>query len=309
MEYAELHAHSHYSFLNGTSSPAELVEQAVKLGLKGLALTDDDGLYGVIPYVRRCEELELPYCVGSLITAGRDETEPQPRIGRHDDDHIVLLCQNLTGYHNLSQLITHARHARQKGEARATLKAVSELSEGLICLVGGKEGNIPKLIRDNQIERARAEVETYHEIFGKDRLYVELTNHRELGDFAGCRGLYQLASELGLECVATNGVRYASHDKATLYDVLRCIAHKVTLDKSDAVRPQNHERCLKSANAMETLFAEVPNAISNTRLILDQCQLDLDFSEYRFPDFPVPEGNTDESYLITLCETTTPQEV
>ena len=307
MEYAELHAHSHYSFLNGTSGPAELVEQAVKRGLKGLALTDDDGLYGVIPFVRRCEELELPYCVGSLITVGRDEAESKLRMGRHGDDHIVLLCQNLTGYHNLSQLITHARHARQKGEARATLKAISKLSEGLICLVGGKDGNIPKLIRDNQIERARTEVECYREIFGKDRLYVEFTNHREHGDFARCRGLYQLASKLGLECVATNGVRYASHDKATLYDVLRCIAHKVTLDESDAIRPQNHERYLKSANAMEMLFAEVPNAISNTRLILDRCQLDLDFSEYRFPDFPVPEGNTDASYLIALCEQQLPK--
>ena len=307
MGYAELHAHSHYSFLNGTSSPAELVEQAVKLGLKGLALTDDDGLYGVIPFVRKCEEFNLPYCVGSLITVGRDDTELEPRTGRHDDNHIVLLCQNLTGYHNLSQLITYARHARQKGEARATLKVINELSEGLICLVGGKEGNISKLILDNQIERASTEVESYREIFGKDRLYIELVNHREPGDFARCRKLYHLASKLGLECVATNGVRYASHDKATLYDVLRCIAHKVTLDESDAIRPQNHERYLKSANAIETLFAEIPNAIRNTRFILDQCQLNLDFSEYRFPEFPVPEGYTDESYLITLCEEQLPK--
>ena len=307
MEYAELHSHSYYSFLNGTSSPTELVEQAIKLGLKGLALTDDDGLYGVIPFVRTCEEFGLPYCVGSLITAGRDDTELESRIGRHDDDHIVLLCQNLTGYHNLSQLITHARYARQKGEARATLKIISELSEGLICLVGGKEGIIPKLILDNQIGQASAKIERYREIFGTDRLYVELVNHREPTDLARCRQLYQLASELGLECVATNSVRYASRGKATLYDVLRCIEHKVTIDNSDAIRPQNHERYLKSANAMEILFAEIPNAIRNTYLILDQCQLDLDFSEYRFPDFPVPEEYTDESYLINRCEKQLPK--
>ena len=307
MKYAELHCHSHYSFLNGTSSPAELVEQAVKLGLKGLALTDDDGLYSVIPFVRKCEELGLPYCVGASITVGQDNTELEPQTGQHNDDYIILLCQNLTGYHNLSQLITRARHARPKGEARTTLDAINELSEGLICLVGGKEGNIPKLILDNQIGRASAAIEIYREIFSDNRLYVELVNHREPGDFDRCRKLYQLASELGLECVPTNGVRYASQDKATLYDVLRCIAHKVTLDKSDAIRPQNHQRYLKSANAMGRLFAEIPNALRNTRHILDQCQLDLDFTEYRFPDFPTLEGNTDESYLITLCEEQLPR--
>ena len=145
----------------------------------------------------------------------------EPQTGQHNDDYIILLCQNLTGYHNLSQLITRARHARPKGEARATLDAINELSEGLICLVGGKEGNIPKLILDNQIGRASAAIEIYREIFSDNRLYVELVNHREPGDFARCRKLYQLASELGLECVPTNGVRYASQDKATLYDVLR----------------------------------------------------------------------------------------
>ena len=307
MEYAELHCHSYYSFLHGTSSPTELVEQAVKLGLKGLALTDDDGLYGVIPFVRKCEEFNLPYCVGASITVGQNDTELEPRTRRRDDDYIVLLCQNLTGYHNLSQLITRARHARPKGEARATLEAINELSEGLICLVGGKGGNITKLILDNQIGRASAAIEIYREIFSRDRLYVELVNHREPGDFNRCRNLYQLASELGLECVATNDVRYAIQDKATLYDVLRCIAHKVTIDKSDAIRPQNHQRFLKRANDMAILFAEVPNAIKNTCLILDRCQLDLDFTEYRFPDFSAPEGHTDESYLITLCEDQIPK--
>ena len=302
MEYAELHCHSNYSFLNGTSSPDALVEQAVKLGLKGLALTDDDALYGVIPFVKICKERNLPYCVGASITVGQSNAQLEPWTRRSDDDHIVLLCQNLTGYHNLSQLITRARHARPKGEARTTLESINEWSEGLICLAGGKQGNIPQLALDNQIGRASAEIGPYREIFSEDRLYVELTNHREPGDFARCKKLYQLASQLGLECVATNSVRYAKQENATLYDVLRCIEHKVTLDKSNAIRPKNHQRFLKSPHAMGRLFAEIPDAIKNTRLILDQCQLDLNFTEYRFPDFSTPEGHTDESYLMSLCD-------
>lgn len=302
MEYAELHCHSFYSFLNGTSSPAELAERAVELGLKGLALTDDDGLYGVIPFAKKCKELNLPYTVGATITVGQNDTELERGIGHRDDDYIVLLCQNLAGYHNLSQLITRARHARPKGEARATLEAIGELSEGLICLVGGEGGHIPKLVLDDQIGRARAAIEIYREIFGKDRLYVELVNHREPGDFNRCKDLYQLGTKLDLECVATNAVRYASRDKATLYDVQRCIAHKVTIDKSDAIRPENHHRFLKSADDMGILFAEIPETINNTCAILEQCQLDLDFTDFRFPEFQTPEGHTDESYLMTLCE-------
>ena len=232
---------------------------------------------------------------------GNDDAELGGASRQPEDDQIVLLCQNLTGYHNLSQLITRARHARPKGEARTTLDAINQLSAGLICLVSG-QGNIAKLVLEGQIGRASAEIETYREIFGDNRLYVELVDHREPGDFNRCRKLYKLASELGVKCVATNAVRYARKDKATLYDVLRCIRHKVKLDKSEAVRPQNHQRFLKSPNVMGRLFAEIPDAIRNTCLILDQCQLDLDFTEYRFPDFSTPAGHTDESYLMSLCE-------
>ena len=301
MDYAELHCHSHYSFLDATSSPAELAEEAVKLGLKGLALTDNDALYGVMPFVRECKERELPYCVGAAIAVGNDDTELGGASRQPGDDQIVLLCQNLTGYHNLSQLITRARHARPKGEARTTLDAINQLSAGLICLVSG-QGNRAKLVLEGQIGRASAEIETYREVFGGNRLYVELVDHREPGDFNRCRKLYKLANALGLECVATNAVRYARQDKATLYDVLRCIRHKVTLDKSDTIRPQNHQRFLKSPNAMQKLFAEIPDAIRNTCIILDQCQLDLDFTEYRFPDFRPPQGHTNESYLMSLCD-------
>ena len=100
MEYTELHCHSHYSFLNGTSSPGELVERASRLGLKGLALTDDDGLYGVIPFVKKCKEIGLPHVVGSLITIGHAQENSFP------DEKILLLCQTIEGYQNLSQLIT-----------------------------------------------------------------------------------------------------------------------------------------------------------------------------------------------------------
>ena len=161
MEYAELHCHNYYSFLNGMSSPAELAERAIGLGLKGLALTDDDGFYGIIPFAKKCQEVELPFVIGSLITTELD-------------DKIVLLCEHITGYHHLSQLITHARHGQPKGEARATIKHISELSDGLICLIGGKEGKFSTLLQNKQVEAARARIEAYRQIFDDKHLFIHI---------------------------------------------------------------------------------------------------------------------------------------
>ena len=130
MDYAERHCHSHYSFLNGTSSPAALAERAAALGLKGLALTDDNALYGVIPFVKKCKAIGLEYVIGSLITVCSVDGSSNP------NDKVLLLCENLTGYQNLSQLITHARGEGPKSEPHVTVEQIAELSDGLICFIG-----------------------------------------------------------------------------------------------------------------------------------------------------------------------------
>ena len=295
MEYTELHCHSYYSFLNGTTSPAELVECASKLGMKGLALTDDNGLYGVIPFIKKAQEIGLPFIVGSLITVEPAQQNPCA------DDKILLLCQDKKGYQNLAELITRARYTSPKSTVRATLEQVNELSDGLICLIG-KNSNVATFLQNDQIKSARARFDTYRQIFSSNRLYVELINHLEPGDVRLCRKLHRLALEFSLRYVATNGVRYVSRARARLYDVLRCIACRVTLDESEKIRAANHERYLKSSREMKMLFSEIPSAIVNTQLISEQCNVELDFAQHRFPDFATPEGYNADSYLTMLCE-------
>ena len=294
MEYTELHCHSYYSFLNGTSSPVELVERASKLGLKGLALTDDNGLYGVIPFIKKAQEIGLPIIVGSLITVEPDQQTPCP------EDKILLLCQDTEGYQNLAELITRSRHTSPKSTVRVTLEQVNELSDGLICLIG-KDSNVARFLQNDQIRSARARLDTYRQIFSANCLYLELINHLEPGDVRLCGKLHRLALEFSLGCVATNGVRYVSRARARLYDVLRCIACGVTLDESEEIRPANHERYLKSSREMEVLFSEIPSAITNTQLISEQCNVKLDFAQHRFPDFVTPKGYNADSYLMMLC--------
>ena len=295
MEYTELHCHSFFSFLDGTSSPANLAEAAARLQLKGLALTDDNGLYGVIPFIQKCSEIGLPHIIGSLVTV-------RPAADSASlDDKILLLCENLTGYENLSQLITRAYGADIKSEVGVTIDDVAELSGGLICLVG-KNSDIATLLQKDRIEPARVRLDTFRQIFSADRLYVELNNHLDLGDVPLCKQFCQLAQDLSLGYVAANGVRYATRREARLHDVFRCIAHKTTLDKSHAIRTRNHERYLKSPQEIQALFSEFPSALKNTQVILERCNVELDFSQYRFPNFNTPEGYDADSYLSMLCE-------
>ncbi len=295
MDYAELHCHSHYSFLNGTSCPAVLAERAACLGLKGLALTDDNALYGVIPFVKKCKDIGLEYIIGSLITVGH------ARGNSYSNDKVLLLCENSIGYQNLSQLITRARGDDVKSEPRVTVEQIAELSDGLICLIG-KNSSVAELLQTNRIDSARKRLYEYHHIFGNRRLYIQLVNHLEPGDTGLCKALYRLAQETSLGCVASNSVRYATQEEARLHHVLRCIAHKTPLAKSDSIRAINHERYLKSPQKMQLLFSEIPAALTNTRAILERCNVELDFAQYRFPDFGPPDGQDTDSYLNMLCE-------
>ncbi len=290
MDYAELHCHSYYSFLDGTSSPDVLAERAQKLGLKGLALTDTAGLYGVIPFINRCEEIGLHSIVGSVISVALDDKV----------DKVVLLCQDITGYHQLSRLITQA-HANAASDPQVTAEQLSECSRNLICLIG-KQSHAAALLQQNQIELARARLDAYRQIFSGGHLYIELNNHLEPGDTGLCKALCQLAHELCLPCAASNAVHYAAEDKARLHDVMRCIVHKVTLDESDGIRSANHQRYLKPPQEMAALFREMPSALKNTRLISEQCNVEFDFSKYRFPNYAVPAGYTESTYLTMLCE-------
>ena len=295
MEYTELHCHSYYSFLDGTSSPADLAENASRFQLKGLALTDDNGLHGVIPFVKKCKEIGLPHVVGSLITVEHAKENSPP------DEKILFLCQTIEGYQNLSQLITRAQGADVKSEVRATIEDINELSDGLICLVG-KNSNVATFLQKDRIESAQKRLDVYRQIFGNNRLYIQLVNHLEPGDLPLCKQFCQLAQDFSLRYVATNGVRYATRREARLHDVLRCIAHKTCLDKSRSIHAPNHERYLKSAQEIQVLFSEIPAALKNTQVILERCNVELDFSQYRFPNFATPEGYDADSYLTTLCE-------
>ncbi|MDM7999022.1 MAG: error-prone DNA polymerase [Dehalococcoidia bacterium] len=285
--YIELHCHSNFSFLDGASHPADLVSRAKELGMTALALTDHNGLYGMVKFRNAAKEQGIKPVIGAEMTLD-------------NGCHLTLLAKNMAGYSNLCRLISHAQLSHGKGQASLDPATLENHSEGLFCLSGCRRGEIPQLVLDGRKEEAVGAARRYRSIFGR-HFYIELQNNLRPEDRRLCRSLVELATDLSIGYVATNNVHYAWREGHRLQDVLVCIKNRSTLDTSHHLRRPNSECYLKSGEEMSWLFRECPEALANTLRIAESCDLDLDLSSHRFPDFPVPQGETADSYLEKLC--------
>ncbi len=285
--YVELHCHSAFSLLDGASLPEELARRAAGLDMPALALTDHDGLYGAVRFVRACEREGIKPLVGAeLILQG--------------GCHVTLLAMDMAGYSNLCRVITAAQLAGVKGRPVLTWDMLADHSGGLICLSGCREGELARYVRGSNFGAAQLAAGRYLEVFGRDRFVVELQHMMYPEDTALCSGLASLARECGVGCVATNNVHYARKEGHRLHDVLTCICTRSTLDDCTELK-LNTEFYLKTHEEMWSLFREYPAALCMTAELAQRCNVTLEFSGYRFPEYPLPEGETAESYLAGVC--------
>ena len=286
--YVELHCHSYFSLLDGASSPEALVERAVAQGYSALALTDHDGLYGVIRFWQAAQKVGLRALIGAEITVG--------------EDHLTLLAEDQQGYANLCRLISTGQLAGQKGEPQLTLDTLAEHAAGLLCLSGCRQGAVSAALLQKDEKEARWAARQLFEIFA-GRFWIELQHHCSHADTRLAADLIELAQWLGVHIVATNNVHYTERSGQQLHDALTCVRHLCTLPEalaSGLVNP-NSERFLKSPQEMANVFKELPQALRETQHIAERCRVNLDFSAQRLPSFPVPEGHTLPSYLRSLC--------
>ncbi len=284
--YVELHCHSAFSLLDGASSPEELARRAAELEMPALALTDHDGLYGVVRFYRACSHEGIKPVIGTELTL-------------EGGYHVTLIALDATGYSNLCRAITKAQLASSKGQCVLSWATMATHSAGLLCLSGCSEGELPRLIRGGLREKARKAAFRYIEIFGRDRFYIELQNTLYPDDARLCAALVELARECGTGYVATNNVHYARKESHRLHDVLTCIRSRSTLDDCAELK-LNAEFYLKSHAEMKILFRDYPAALRTAGELAERCNVTLEFSGYRFPDFPLPEGETAKSYLARV---------
>ncbi|MEJ2732929.1 MAG: error-prone DNA polymerase [Anaerolineae bacterium] len=290
-EYVELHCHSYYSLLDGASSPEALVERAAALGYPALALTDHNGLYGVVRFWQAARQRGLKALVGAEVELA-------------DGSHLTLLAETQRGYANLCRLISAGQLAGQKGQPRLTVETLAQHAPGLLCLSGCRRGRVVSALRSREDEKAYQAAGQLCDAFGANRFWIEIQRHYLPTDAHLTAALIALARALGIGIVATNDVHYADRSSQRLHDVLTCIQHHVTLPEAlgAGLLHPNSEQFLKPPQEMATLFKDLPEALRNTLHIAERCDVSLDFSAQRLPTFPVPEGHTPESYLSHLCQ-------
>ncbi len=306
--YAELHAHSYYSLLDGASAPEALLDRAAALAMPALALTDHDNLYGAVRFWRAARERGIHAVIGAELTLAAG--------------HLTLLAETQEGYANLCQLISQGRDAGQEARSRQenpdpedspsawpgkTLTPISwetlnTYRRGLIALSGCRQGPLAAPMLAGKPDLAQANAAHLHEIFGPAHCFIEIQRHLLPDEPVLLRRLQELSRQYGLDLVVTNNVHYAERPGHRLQDVLVCIRHLTSLDEANSLLRPNHEYFLKSAGEMERLFPVWPQALANTLAIAERCQVSLDFSRQRLPVFPAPAGHTSFSYLYELCQ-------
>lgn len=302
-EYVELHASSAFSFLEGSSQPESFVERAIELEIPAMALADRNGVYGSARFHTSAKLNGMKAHIGAEIAVssfGNRHVPPAWLPHRCPDEppRIVLLCASQTGYQNLCQLITRFKmRETTKAEGAAIFDDLEEFSSGLICLTGGDEGPLAVALNSKGEDGARESLERLVSIYGRQNVYVELQRHYEREQECRNASLVEVASSLCLPVIATNGVRCARQNDRELLDIFTAIRHHTTVHDAGRLLCRNSFRHLRSAREMAELFSDIPEAIANTRIVSQRLDFTLNNLGYEFPRYPVPDGETMDSFL------------
>ncbi|MCS7316196.1 MAG: error-prone DNA polymerase [Bryobacteraceae bacterium] len=289
MLYAELHARSAFSFLEGASLPETLVERAAELELPAIALLDRDGLYGAPRFHMAARRAGLRAHIGAEITCT-------------DGARYPLLAATRTGYRNLCRLITRMKLRARKGEGAATPEELAEFAAGLVCLTGDEKGPLARALGRGGLEEGRRVAERLVETFGKENVYVELQRHFRREEEARNQAALEIARSLRLPVLATAGASYARPQEREILDVLTAIRHKRTLEAAGRLLEPNAERCLRSPRQMARLFADRPEALAATCELSARLEFTMQDLGYEFPRYPTPAGETQASLLRRLVD-------
>jgi len=302
MSFVHLHVHSEYSLLDGQGKVKRLVARAKELGMPALALTDHGTLFGVVEFFNAATAAGVRPVIGvEAYLATRGMTERDSRIDR-DPFHLLLLAENDTGYRNLLQIATAAQLEGFYYKPRIDHDFLASHSEGLVCTSGCLAAEVPRALNEGRDSEASRLLDWYFEVFGRDRFFLELQHHEIPELHAVNRRLVELAPRYQAKLVATNDVHYVMPEDSAAHDILLCIQTGALVTEPNRMRMSDGSYYMRSEEEMLRLFAEVPQAVHQTQLIAERCQVDLSFKGYHLPSFPVPADLTPASYLRALCE-------
>jgi DNA polymerase-3 subunit alpha len=307
-DFAHLHVHTEYSLLDGFSRTEKLVQQAKAQGMSHLAITDHGAMYGAIEFYKACKAGGINPIIGIEAYLTGDMHDHSKRYS-DDYHHLLLLAKNNTGYYNLMKLTTIANTEGWHLRPRIDKKVLEQYAEGLIVTSSCLSGEIPKMLLKEQTEEANKTARWYQDVFGQENFYLEIQEHH--GTFEDGQPspqgqlnqlLYQMHKDLHIPLVATNDLHYVDAHDAGSHDVLLCVQTGKHLDSPKRMRFDSKEYYLKSPEEMARLFPELPDALTNSVRIAEQCSVDPLAHKAKLPAYIIPpEYSRQSEYMYALC--------
>jgi error-prone DNA polymerase len=325
--YAELHCHSNFSFLDGASHPEELVEEAARLGIETLALTDHDGMYGVVRFAEAARAVGLPTVFGAELSVGL--SRPQNGVADPEGAHLLVLARDPVGYTRLARAISVAHmNGAEKGRPLVDLEVLSAIGSGALpdfgafpvtvgqsgsgsvsgscnhwmVLTGCRKGIVPSALVAHGPARAAAELDRLQRLFGPDQVAVEIWDHGDPLDSTRNDALVDIALRSGADVVATNNIHYHRPSRRPLATALAAVRARRSLDDMDGWLPASASAYLRSGTEQLRRFARYPGVVERAASLGRECAFDLSLVAPKLPPWPVPAGETEMSFLRKLTE-------
>ncbi len=298
--FTHLHVHTEYSMLDGISRIPDLVDQTKRLGMKELAITDHGSLYGAVDFYSECKEAGIKPIIGCEVYVAHN-SRLEKSGNERSPHHLVLLARDNQGYRNLMQLVTLAHVEGFHYRPRIDKELLEQYHQGLVCLSGCASAEVPRLITDGNLAQAEKSARWYRELFG-DGYFLELQRHEHLAQISEInQGLTSISENLDIPLVVTNDAHYVRQADAPWQDVYICIQTNTTVQDANRLRMEDNSYYIKTPEEMYSLFPDYPQALKNTQLIAEMCDVELGFGQTHLPKFPTPGGMDADEYLTQLC--------
>src|SRR6266851_4266768 len=301
-DFVHLHVHSEYSLLDGAAQLEKLVKKAKALGFKALALTDHGNLFGGIDFYLAAKKAEIKPILGCelyVAPGGRKERGNQDG-GYEGANHLTVLVRNQAGYQNLIKLVSKAYLEGFYYKPRVDKELLAQHADGLVVLSGCLNSEVSRLISAGETVKARTAAGWYQEVFGKDHYFMEVQAHGLAEQVKVTAETRRIAEAIGARIAGTNDSHYLEAGHSRAHEALLCIQTGSTLNDPSRWKFSTEEFYVKTAEEMAVVFAEMPEACTNTLAVAEQCNLTLDFGQFHLPKYTVPDGYTLESYLEEL---------
>ncbi|MFI3141335.1 MAG: DNA polymerase III subunit alpha [Clostridia bacterium] len=301
MSFTHLHLHTEFSLLDGACRIDKVLQAAKDLGQTSIAITDHGVMYGVMDFYKKAKQVGIKPIIGcECYVAARTRHD---KVHGYDNErfHLILLCKNMTGYKNLIKMVSQSWTEGFYTKPRIDHELLKENSEGLIAMSACLAGEIPRYLMRGDYEKAKSTALWYQEIFGEENYFLEIQNHYLKEELSIQSDLVKLSRETGIPLVATNDTHYIKKQDSKVQQVLICIQTNHVLGEDTGLEFSTDEFYLKSEDEMLELFSAIPEAVHNTQIVADKCNLDFEFGNTILPHFDVPNNMDHFVYFKNQC--------